>query len=315
MVLQLKKSVAFVLFLCLQIVLFLGMNRLLLSLPRKCTETSESTDLSSRLAGRREPHIKEASLTDKEPVRILCFIPTTPDNGERLTAVRETWGKRVDKMLFLSSETNQNQTIISLNVTEGRHFLWGKVKAAFKYIYKHHINDADWFMKADDDTYVIVENLRKMLERENTTQLMLFGDRVKNPNNLNVTHADGGAGYVISKATLRKLVEVGLKNASLCSQREQGNEDVTMSRCLERLGVPHRDSRDDHGKHRFFRISVEMYFDMSVPKYKRKIEYYPTVQGKDCCSENLVSMHKISPSKMYMFDYLLYKVRPQSQRC
>ncbi|XP_070567006.1 glycoprotein-N-acetylgalactosamine 3-beta-galactosyltransferase 1-like [Ptychodera flava] len=183
-------------------------------------------------------------------------------------------------MLFFSSETNENQTLIGLNVTEGRHFLWGKVKAAFKYIYEHHINDADWFMKADGDTYVIVENLRKMLERENTTQLMLFGDRVRNPNNLNVTHADGGAGYVISKATLRKLVEIGLKNASLCSQQEQGNEDVTMSRCLERLGVPHRDSRDEHGKQRFFRISVETYFNMSVSKYKRKIEYYPTVQSQ-----------------------------------
>ena len=31
---------------------------------------------------------------------------------------------------------------------------------AFDYVYKYHKADADWFLKADDDTFIIVENLR-----------------------------------------------------------------------------------------------------------------------------------------------------------
>ena len=31
---------------------------------------------------------------------------------------------------------------------------------AFTYVWENHRDDADWFIKADDDTFVIMENLK-----------------------------------------------------------------------------------------------------------------------------------------------------------
>ena len=50
---------------------------------------------------------------------------------------------------------------------------------AFEYVYKNHLDDADWFLKADDDTYTIVENLRYLLQDKNSSEAIFFGHKFK----------------------------------------------------------------------------------------------------------------------------------------
>lgn len=139
-------------------------------------------------------------------VRILCWIMTNPQNHQRKARhVKRTWGSRCNKLIFMSStegmscinifclinwnvrntKSNLHWFIdpelesVALPVKEGRNNLWAKTKEAFKYIYNNHMDDADWFLKADDDTYVILENLRYMLYPYSPTFPIYMGCKFK----------------------------------------------------------------------------------------------------------------------------------------
>ncbi|PAV61977.1 hypothetical protein WR25_23218 [Diploscapter pachys] len=115
----------------------------------------------------------------------------------------------------MSSEDDDNLPAMNLNVSEGRDYLWSKTKKAFKYIYDNYRNDYDWYLKTDDDTYVVMENLRMMLLAHSPDELLYFGFKFK----LHVKqgYMSGGAGYVLSRGALEKFITKALPNKSICS--------------------------------------------------------------------------------------------------
>lgn len=54
---------------------------------------------------------------------------------------------------FIFVYTDKSLPAVALPVGEGRENLWGKTREAYRYVWENYRDKADWFMKADDDTY------------------------------------------------------------------------------------------------------------------------------------------------------------------
>uniref|UniRef100_A0A8C2IIW1 Glycoprotein-N-acetylgalactosamine 3-beta-galactosyltransferase 1 n=1 Tax=Cyprinus carpio TaxID=7962 RepID=A0A8C2IIW1_CYPCA len=121
-------------------------------------------------------------------VHVLCWIMTRPENHlKKLLHVCATWAKYCNQVLYMTSQSSD------------------------------FLQHADWFLKADDDTFVVVENLRYLLSQHDTEKPVYFG-----------------AGYVLSREALRRFVQ-GFSTG--CCENFSSLEDMALGRCMETMGV------------------------------------------------------------------------------
>ncbi|XP_023343140.1 glycoprotein-N-acetylgalactosamine 3-beta-galactosyltransferase 1 isoform X2 [Eurytemora carolleeae] len=157
----------------------------------------------------------------KSPIRLLCLVITQPKAFNttfgRVRAINDTWGSRCTFLYFVSSESTVVETgyhVLHNPVKENYGSIWSKTKLGFKFAFKNHIQQVDWVMKTDDDTYVIMENLHEMLSRHDPDKPAYFGSHL----NFHVKqgYMSGGSGYILSRKAVELLVTSAFPNQTLC---------------------------------------------------------------------------------------------------
>lgn len=70
-----------------------------------------------------------------DEVKILCWVFTIPENHKtKAQAVKNTWGRRCNKLIFMSSVEDKELGAIAIPGEQGRDHLWNKTMNVIRYV-------------------------------------------------------------------------------------------------------------------------------------------------------------------------------------
>jgi hypothetical protein len=176
--------------------------------------------------------------SDKRNVKVLIGICSCHNFPEKRAAVRETWLTRVPKemaaLFFVGNgEGVFEKDVVTLPTQDNYESLPKKVQAFFQFSLTHY--EFDYLFKCDDDTYLLCDRLPELF----TDKSDFVGSADWWP-----SHADGGAGYLLSK----RAVEIAAQ--AWCP--ESGREDLWVAELLRNAGIELTPSPNLKQKHRVF---------------------------------------------------------------
>ena len=137
--------------------------------------------------------------------RILCTIFTTSgSHNTRMKAIHDTWSSRgCHKRLYMTGPKVAGQAddpsmpFVYMNIVDTKEQLTNKHMGVVIHVYKNYLNDFDWFLYANDDTYIVMENLKLFLFDKCPTEKSLYGHVMRHlPNEPVNNYGDWQRGYI-----------------------------------------------------------------------------------------------------------------------
>jgi glycoprotein-N-acetylgalactosamine 3-beta-galactosyltransferase len=272
--------------------------------------------------------------------RVTCMIFTRKQNWEtRGLSVRHTWSQHCDRRRFFYSNNStfdpQNgltkvNDSVALNISDGREYLWQKTMTALIYSFRNYNNDTSWFLKADDDTYILWKNLMSYIAQFDPLQPRYLGCHLRGTFSHIPKGYNSGGGYLLSWKAAEQVVNEGIVSyPKQCSTSKVGGwEDVNMGDCLQMLKIYPTETRDYEMRLRFNWENPFRFLQQSLKetaertivgffraKYKDAVfgNYYKS-WGEKMLSNESISFHHLTASQIYMMDFLIHLTSKEELR-
>jgi hypothetical protein len=178
----------------------------------------------------------EVECSGGEECSIAVFIPTIKTHRARTVAAFETWAHYFTNVAVVIDEIDPSLPVPNqrrLNVTEDGHFLKEKVISTLEEVLAW-FPTAQWFLKADDDTFICPPVLVKTLALFDPRTPLQLGFRWME---YEPQFCSGGAGYVLSRAAVEGFSSNGALRSCMFSKQLESirEEDVALSLCFEQI--------------------------------------------------------------------------------
>lgn len=128
-----------------------------------------------------------------------------------------------------------NTVKLRIHEAEARKMLWRKAQAAWMHVYYNYIDKADWFMRADDDSTVMMDNLREFLEGYDTDEPHWLGRPLYQSGNKRRAFFSGGAANIMSREALRRLGKAVIRDPDIFDSSDTYADDLEISLTLRRV--------------------------------------------------------------------------------
>jgi hypothetical protein len=197
--------------------------------------------------------------------------------------------------------------------------MWQKTRSILAYLHDHYRHDYDYFWVGGDDTFMVVENMKRYLAIVEDR----YGDAARNEP-LYLGHhlagayfrfAGGGPGYILN----RRALEVFFERASQCLEyHEDSAEDRFLGKCLKHAGVLVQDTADARGQQRFIGYDPNLMAktDGMLPFFRNTFQMWiadhpRTSMGPGLISEQAFGLHWIkTPDSLRHIHAILYRTCP-----
>jgi glycoprotein-N-acetylgalactosamine 3-beta-galactosyltransferase len=279
--------------------------------------------------------------------KVLCFVMThAGSHRTKVKAIQRTWGKRCDKLIIASNQTNERLGIVAMKSESSYLGLWGKLNETMQYVWDHYRDEGyDWVFKADDDTYLIVENLKEYLSSPPVKKSVflkepvIYGRRYSSPRYRNlakrkvyfgnpinaefgerfyekinkhkpVIYNYGGPGYAMNWPYVEKFLEV-MKGPDTVHGTPP--EDQAHGVVMAYHDIWPQNTRDQLGRERFHPENPDFMYSMN-DTYRRLWDDNHKATGglsvgPECCSEQSIAFHHMQMQAMLQLEDHLYACR------